>query len=152
MKHELNMMDYLDWIEDQFLGSSMTPEEHKSLLTEQRGFLKSQPKLGDFVPTNDKGEVMEKPEEGQIKKHIEPRSFLERYEEYQSALDRVLWKGCEIHQIGDTSGNLVWSSVSCNDETIATAFKDRPIKLEPKFKTYEQLITSGIKLERIKRK
>ena len=133
MKHELNMMDYLDWIEDQ----ETDPLGLLDKIIAQRDFLKSQPKLGDFVPTNEKGESMEKPSEiasfGQF--------------EYQSALDRVLWKGWEYYPER--------KELYLNNKRMGY-FTYLKVLVSPKgnkeFRTYEQLITSGIKLERIQRK
>lgn len=115
MKHELNMIEYLDSIEEL---------DHK--IYKKKQFLKSKPMLGDYVPTNENGEVIEKPSKiasfGQF--------------EYQQALDRVLWKGWKFRE-----DNIF-------DTLLISHYSKQIINLE-QFKTYEHLIISGIKLERI---
>ena len=142
MKHELNMIDYLDEIEH---DTTICEASGFNLIMDKKNFLKSQPKLGDFVPTNEKGEPLEKPSEiasfGQF--------------EYQSALDRVLWKGWEVK----------WrKKIFAMQTPLLDHSKDGYIMLliykENRytwnqieiFPTYNDLITSGIKLERIQRK
>ena len=143
MTHEKNMIDYLDEIEH---DTTICEASGFNLIMDKKDFLKSPPKLGDFIPTNEKGEVMVKPigfdlyretlESGS--KYDSKADVIIKCEQFQSALDRVLWKGWEVN--GDhvtqiiNGKQLISKYDNCWDES------------------YEQLITSGIKLERIQRK
>ena len=137
------MIDYIDWIEDQGTNPLWVLDE----IIGQRNFLKSTPKLGDFVPTNKDGEVYDpKVVASYNLDHNMGSGIQDKFRtEYQSALDRVIWKGWKFcfQYIG-------YESYSNGDKEIG--FRDgSPIK-ESGYSTYENLITSGVKLERIQRK
>ena len=145
MTHEKNMIDYLDWIEDQ----GTNPLWLLDKILGQRNFLKSQPKLGDFIPTNKKGEVMEKPKGGP---HGQSKSVqlnhYNRVEQYQSALDRVIWKGWEVEQ---RKGYSTLQKIS-DKIPMAECYDDSTEWDWYGWESYESLITSGVKLERIEKK
>lgn len=67
-----------------------------------------QPKLGDFVPCDDEGNVLEKPKGFDNKKILSGADYqtpdwMLRCQQYQQALDRVIFKGdWEIHYINET--------------------------------------------------
>ena len=153
MTYEKNMMDYVFWCKEN------NPHENGRLVDRttwfmmtvenKADFLKSPPKLGDFVPTNEKGEVMERPFDfgNWEKAHYPSAKRMRVHEDYQSALDRRLWVGWEYYpekkelylnnkRIGYFSYSEVLVSINGNGE----------------FKSYEKLINSGVKLERIQRK
>ena len=148
MTHEKNMMDYQSFLQKKNLA--MRPGDMlygKSYCFDkanvQYDFLKSQPKLGDFVPTNEKGEVMEEPES--LKGYYEcdldwtDSEKLAR-KEYQSALDRVLWKNWEVNDKGILKKGKGFIGAFIRDKFLFA------------HKTYNELITSGVKLERIQKK
>ena len=136
MTHEKNMMDYLDWIEGVFLDNQTS----RNKIFTHRDFLKSQPKLGDFVPTNEEGEVMERPFDfgNWEKAHYPSLKRMRVHEDYQSALDRRLWVGWRVKYNGNIDTGLI--------------HRDGERLWMSTYKTYELLITSGVKLERIQRK
>lgn len=164
--------------------------------------LYSEPKLGDFVPTNKKGEVMvkknisaieefngkevilkhqygisdskdlylntessgrleiedgwiylyDKGKSGKYFKKAFQRSRIDKIGyrifwiapiEYQSALDRVIWKGWEVKQRGS------YKTLQRIDEVIAECYNDSTKWDWYGVESYEKLITSGVKLERI---
>jgi len=47
------------------------------------------------APCDKEGNVLEEPEEGQFKKYLEPKSYEKRHNEYQEALETVLFEGVE---------------------------------------------------------
>lgn len=147
IKYEPNMIDYLDWIE----GKPITElrdwrSKRYYKIMEKRDFLKSPPKLGDFVPTNKKGEVMEKP------------SVIASFGlfEYQQALDRVIWKGWELVKGMDAEmhpeGRWLTNGDHYSDRIAAYSTRSKSLQFKDGATTYEQLITSGVKLERIEKK
>ena len=145
MKYELNMMDYLKWIKkERFIADSYPTLTNKVVkynkIMAKMKFNDSQPKLGDFVACNEAGEVMEEPEEGQFKKYIEPKPYEERVNEYQSALDRRLWKGWEIKEHPEYGKMLYDGEHYYADGALFN-----------KGDTYDELITSGVELERIQK-
>ena len=170
MTHEKNMMDYQDFLRKKNLA--MNPEDllfGKSYCFDKANvhhdFLKSQPMLGDFVATNEKGEVMEKPE---MEKYgyttndffdggcngwtIEDgeEAYNEAMQEYQSALDRILWKGWKWRKYSDTESMYDLKHKDCSKDI---AHKNRGvITFHYSDTTYNELITSGVKLERIQKK
>ena len=133
MTHEKNMMDYQDFLQkknlamkpgDMLYGKSYCFDKANTHLA----FLDSEPKLGDFVPTNEKGEVMEK-----LSKIASFGKF-----EFQEAQSRVLWKGWRVKYNGDIDTKLI--------------NKDKGWLWISTYKSYDELITSGVKLERIQKK
>ena len=158
MTHEKNMIDYLDWIEGVFLDRKTTLYK----IYKHRTFLKSPLKLGDFVPTNEKGEVMAKPTHDGFNRWTgRPHSielhkdWVKLTQDYYAALDRVMWKGWEIVE-GETKYHLKKPNEG-SKSLLAYVNKTHPKAFELLNeilgnKTYEQLITSGIKLERIQKK
>ena len=86
------------------------PELEKLLILESRAqFLKQPPELGQFIPVDKEGNPMEKPDEFNAKyydsvDHTMKEMFLkDKYEsdleEYQKALDKVLFKGFRTHPL-----------------------------------------------------
>ena len=157
MTHELNMIDYIDWIKDEgmcfkdenFVTTFEDALKYKKIL-EHRDLLKSPPKLGDFVPTNEKREVMDR-HIGGMREGIDDV----KHKEYRMALDRVLWKGWEIVE-GETKYHLKKPNEG-SKSLLAYVDKTKPKAFELLNeilgnKTYDELITSGVKLERIQRK
>ena len=111
--------------------------------------------LGDFITCDKDGKPMDKPEEYDVwieanKPHTaeddHDQALLDGCKEYQKTLDACIFEGWELQQVGDTSGNLVWTNLSIRDITRATAFKTDPIFFQAKFKSIEDLITAGIPL------
>ena len=165
MTHEKNMIDYLDWIKGVFLDKQTTLDK----IYEKGDFNKSQPKLGDFVPTNEKGEVMEEPEESHYKytikdehqfsqPRIDRKEFNKAKEQYQEALDRRLWKGWEVgNRQADINGEGFYLKYEGNDVFAFWTIDNQEFELAMGggyniMETYNELITSGVKLERIQRK
>ena len=153
MTHEKNMIDYLDFAEskDSDIGldekGNFNYEIFYDTIMAKKDFNKSQPKLGDFVPTNEDGEVMEKPDPEDYQSYD---TLLEETNRilykglsyaYQEALDRCLWKDWEIKE-----GHLF--SDNCCD--YIGSYIDNEFRFTKP--TYEQLITSGVKLERKQKK
>ncbi len=163
MTHELNMMDYLKWIKEETItvmnGGNLKPVFKKAYkynkIMNKMKFNDSQPKLGDFVPTNKKGEVMEKPKHlCQTNSCMCSQVTLAKYSMkkklFQSALDRRLWVGWEIEGKSSLTITVIgrkMQSVSFNiiSKQCIVGYDGRP-------DTYEKLITSGVKLERIQKK
>lgn len=153
MKYELNMIDYIDFLGREEIISLNDLQERYHKVTAYAIFLKSPPKLGDFVPTNEDGDVMEKIERY---KHILSGSELasdsdttfELCQQYESALDRVLWKKWEyVDEIQKGTHRILFRAewMDFNSSEIQLCSTKR-------IHTYDDLITSGIKLERIERK
>ena len=143
MTHELNMIDYLDEIEKLSIDKKVSLYR----IFKHKRFLKSPPKLGDFVPCTKDGEVMEKSKLiGGMREGID-----DVYQkDYQSALDRVLWKGWEWIKYSDTASMYDLKHKDCSK---VIANKNRGVTMfHYTDTTYEQLITSGVKLERIQKK
>ena len=155
MTHELNMMDYHKFLRNKNLSIKPGDIEYGTVDCFNKSathydFLKSPPKLGDFVPTNEDGEVMEKPEEPPKIRDVMSHANQMMYglwDEYQSALDRCLWKGWER----DEQGNNIGVSNKSGD-FIPYFIIEGKLELSRIHTTYEQLITSGVKLERIQKK
>lgn len=108
---------------------------------EKLDFLYKAPQLGDFVPVNSKGEPMEKPETFQNDYNgnsVERDLEKDLREEYQKALDNVLFKGWEI-----TKGYL-WNKKKYIAEAIRLDHTD--MKFLARYKTYEDIIKAGIPL------
>lgn len=101
-------------------------------------FLESTPKLGDFVPVNEKGEVMEKPIQ-----HSTGEFDTIEVMEWDAARSRILWDGWEIGKHG-------WVVNEFGDSI--GLVKDSKFVIDSDKTTYELLINSGVKLERIQRK
>ena len=154
MTHEKNMIDYIDWIEDQGTNPLWVLDE----IIGQRNFLKSPPKLGDFVPCTKDGEVMEKP--GGFKSYLYVKSTgkeinwesseMVKCKEYQSALDRVLWKGWEYDILSKELKNghvKIWWK-----DAMIGIYNSVSGRTQIVNSNYNELITSGIKLERIQGK
>lgn len=138
MTHEQNMMEYVKRVKE-----SEFPYNISSIMIfDHLDFLYSAPKLGDFVATNEEGEVMDKPTKEQFTEDgtYYAASHKEAYKEYQSALDRILWKGWEVKR-----------SVYLNGERYDCVGREKDSFCFI-YNTYESLITSGVKLERIQRK
>lgn len=154
MPHELNMIEYVDRIDN---GCFSLPVGSRMIFN-QKNFLKSQPMLGDYVPTNEDGEVMEKPpryddwERGKpiVSSEGKHKYWLSLYKEYQSALDRVLWKGWEW--IKDNPNTSTYDLRTEFDKRSVAHKFNKNITFYYSNTTYEKLITSGIKLERIEKK
>ncbi len=148
MTHEKNMIDYLDCIEGIYPAPATTLNE----IWKKKHFLKSQPMLGDFVATNEDGEVMEKPNilKGVIMGSGVSQYDLDQSDMYIKGLENVMWKGWEV----DKGGWLINGSMSiyCADGFWVIIDYKEKIKEELKNPTYEQLINSGVKLERIEKK
>lgn len=150
MSYEKNMIDF---VKEQ--KSRDYPELNKSNLTgkkimiylnslmeinKQSDFLDSQPNLGDFVPTNEAGEVMEEPiGEDYIDRPRGLDEWKEAIKPWNEALDRVLWKGD-------------WEIVHKNPNGNHWIESGENMFWLHRYKTYEKLITSGVKLERIQKK
>lgn len=167
MTAEKNMIDYIDWIEDENFSrhtdeypTTMEEARKYSYIINQKSFLKSQPKLGDFVPTNEKGEVMDKPPRyddwysGKPIVSAEGKHdyWLNLYKEYQSALDRVIWNGWEVRQ---ETGYCILIMIGNKKSggQISECYTDSKEWDWYGIKTYEKLIsTSGVKLDRIEKK
>lgn len=156
---ELNMIDYIDFLETKVNILSLTELDLWQKTRHHKDFLKSTPKLGDFVPTNEKGEVMEKPDkfDDWLKEPIRNGHFPlgVNCEKFQQALDRVIWKGWEVVE-GETKYHLKKPNEGSRS-LLAYVNKTHPKAFELLNeilgnKTYEQLITSGVKLERIEKK
>ena len=126
MTHEKNMIEYLDFAEDECTWKFPTAELEK--IFRKKNFNKSQPKLGDFIPTDEDGEPGKKMQ-------------------YQSALDRRLWDGWEIKR-----GELSYPNEIAVLPDIQITYSNHIGERFFKHKTYESLINSGVKLERIQRK
>lgn len=154
MKHELNMKYLLSARELYFEVCNDIENGYDAIESYERYFdaldlLYQEPKLGHFVATNKKGEVMERPKM-ETYGYVENSSFDsdssgwsfeggekaygEAMDQYQSALDRRLWSGWEI------ANDLLFNRST-----------DTYFDLTD-FKSYNDLITSGVKLERIERK
>ncbi len=150
MTHEKNMIDYLDWIEGVFLDNQTA----RNNIFAHRDFLKSPPKLGDYVATNEKGEVMEKPEPPKSDSELIILNWHKEMLNYNEALDRVLWKGWEVED--SETRKMGKFKILCNDgETIAICKDKEWVFWKDKYHTadtYNDLITSGVKLERIQGK
>lgn len=155
MTHEKNMIEYQDFLQKKNLA--MKPGDMlygKSYCFDKanvhKDFLKSQPKLGDFIPTNEEGEVMESPsrweawEGGVLNLPLLTRC---ECEPYQEALDRRLWDGWEWIKYNDTSSMYDLKHKDCS-KVIAHKNKGA-VTFHYSDTTYELLITSGVKLERI---
>ena len=99
MTHELNMIEYLDWLEDQQDSKIITLANVFVI----KNFNKSQPMLGDFVPTNEKGEVMEDMfcYERKFDCHEQCTDCKNKSSQFQQAIPRVLWKGWELDWSND---------------------------------------------------
>lgn len=158
MTHELNMIDYLDFAEDECTWKFPTAALDR--IFRKKKFNKSQPKLGDFVPTNEDGEVMEKPEfnvdvrDYEINTDKGNNDYLDEmnkqsndHEMYRQALDRVIWKGWEVEEL---VGYYVLVDKSRTE--IAECYTDKKKWTWYDKNTYEKLIDSGVKLERIIKK
>ena len=115
-------------------------------------FLYQQPQIGDFVPTNEKGEVMGRlPFRLPRHKDKPPDKVTEDYrDKYQQAQSRVLWQGWEWIKYSDTASMYALKHKSCS-KVIATKNRGGVI-FHHDNKTYNDLITSGVKLERIEKK
>ena len=146
MTHEPNMIEYLY---AQRLRRAAGLATYKNAFIQSykyAEFLESTPKLGDYVPTNEDGEVMEKPgglEEFRHDTGLEYDYWIVAILEYQSALDRILWEGWEIGKHG-------WVVNEFGDSI--GLVKDSKFVVDSDKTTYELLINSGVKLERIQRK
>ena len=122
--------------------------------------LYSEPKLGDFVPTNEKGEVMEEPliPGNSVVEEISIEKYPERLKAYQSALDRRLWEGWEVgNRQADINGEGFYLKYEGNDVFAFWTIDNQEFELAMGggyniMETYNELITSGVKLERIQRK
>ena len=140
MTHEKNMK-YLLSTQELYLEVCKKIKGNADSIKAYEGYFEAldllyqQPKLGDFVATNEDGEVMEKPrdEDGEPGKKMQ----------YQSALDRVIWKGWHIGKHG-------WVVNEFGDSI--GLVKDSKFVIDSDKTTYEKLINSGVKLERIQRK
>ena len=148
MKYEKNMIDYLDYADSNdydiglYNNVYFKYEIFHTIIMGKKDYLKAPPNLGDFVPTNEDGEVMEKPDKfddwlvDKINNGHFPIGV--NCEKYQSALDRRLWDGWHNRR-----GFSKCSLITTNRKQILN------IKV---FETYDELINSGVKLERIQRK
>lgn len=149
MTHEKNMIEYLDKAEDECAWKFPTAELEK--IFRKKNFLKSAPKLGDYVPTNEKGEVMEKPFDfgNWEKAHYPSEKRMKIHEQFQEALDRVMWQGWEVKQSLKKDHYILYHP---SDPHIARCCDNKMEWIGDDSNTYEQLITSGVKLERIEKK
>lgn len=104
--------------------------------------LKSKPKLGHFLPCDDEGKPMEKPEhydnwtgstyEGAYNIGVIDNEYCRKCEAYQQALDRVLWEGD-------------WKLIG---SYIVTDVEDRPSIAMGVYETYEYLTEMGLIFKR----
>ena len=106
MTHEKNMK-YLKSAQELYLEVCKKIKGNVDSIKAYEGYFEAldllyqQPMLGDFVATNEDGEVMEKPETLYIST-AQPPSEHESFQhdkkgkEYQKALDRLLWEGWEV--------------------------------------------------------
>ena len=119
-------------------------KRHNLLIYNKANFLKSQPKLGDFVACNEAGEVMEKPDKFEdwlkdsIRNGYYPLGIT--CEKFQQAQSRVLWKGWEIKEHPEYGKMLYDGEHYYADGALFN-----------KGDTYDELITSGVELERIQK-
>lgn len=187
MTHELNMMDFVIDLHNKAVESNKNNPgwdytfEFETSIRHAR-FLDSPPLLGDFVATNEEGEVMEKPKSTfdgthSVKQISASIDYKKQMKEFQSALDRVKWKGWEVEElttyIDGTMPGYILTEPHNSDEVyqnllmrawIEWRIKDGVLWLissnedkngyivQKTFKTYDQLIISGVKLERIEKK
>ena len=118
--------------------------------------LYQQPKLGDFVATNEDREVMEYPKRKSLDGMSDDLAecAIEEHEgleiEYFEAKEKVIWKEWEWIKYSDTHSMYDLKHKDCS-KVIATRNRG-VIVFHYSNKTYEQLITSGVKLERIQKK
>ena len=151
MTHEKNMIEYQDFLQKKNLA--MKPGDMlygKSYCFDKanvhKDFLKSQPKLGDFIPTNEEGEVMKEPTHPESDNGLKILNWHKDMLDYNEALDRVLWKGWEVSHNSNFSISII------NKEMQLISFHSITNRCRVggnEKSTYEQLITSGVKLERI---
>lgn len=152
MTHEPNMIEYLY---AQRLRRAAGLATYKNAFIQSykyAEFLESTPKLGDYVATNEDGEVMEKPKYF-IDKWVRGEDVSKESKEWQAyseALDRVLWKGWEVESSAEGYTNIMKAEDIGKPRSTWLSFDSSGIW--GKCNTYEQLITSGVKLERIQRK
>ncbi|MCH7524198.1 MAG: hypothetical protein IIC74_04105 [Bacteroidetes bacterium] len=115
--------------------------QHSIDVEKYNEFCNSQPKLGDFVACNKKGELVKEPLKwgswtyGTL--NLSALTYAE-CTEYQNALDRVLWTEWEVN--GDCAEQII------NGKQLISKYDNLWDE------TYEKLITSVVKLERIERK
>ena len=157
MTHEKNMLDFV--IEQKKILKKRAGKatnnswriQHSVDCEHQVIFLASAPKLGDFVPTNEKGEVMEEPFDfGNWKKaHYPSLKRMKIHEQFQEALDRVMWKGWEVKQSLKKDHYILYHP---SDPHIARCCDNKMEWIGDDSNTYNELITSGVKLERIQKK
>ena len=136
MTHELNMIDYV-----LYRNKETTLQKGFRLdMIDHAVFLKSPPKLGDFIPTNEKGEVMEKPIQ-----HSTGEFDTIEVMEWDKAVNRVIWKGWEVEQ---RPGYSTLQKIS-DKITMAECYDASTEWAWYGWASYDKLITSGVKLERI---
>ncbi len=168
MTHEKNMK-YLKSAQELYLEVCKKIKGNVDSIKAYEGYFEAldllyqQPMLGDFVATNEDGEVMEKPEfnvdvrdyevdtdKGNNEYLNEMNKQSNDHELYRQALSRVLWKGWKVESVLQGHTNVMKSEDIENGKAMWLSFTSDGIF--GKLKTYEQLITSGVKLERIQKK
>jgi len=97
--------------------------------------------LSMFIPCKD-GEPIEKPEEGQFKKYIEPDSYEKRVDEYQKAVESVMFEGWAI----GSNGFLVNEFGGCIGVRPLDKFNFLHKDGVPNWTTIEDLINDGFTL------
>ena len=101
--------------------------------------------LGQFIPTNSKGEPMEKPKlpGDSIMEEISREKYPERLREYQEAVDKVMFEGWEWKESPDCGKTLYdgeyWYADGALDNMTIEEFMDSGIELHLKDKPAKEL-------------
>lgn len=116
-------VEFIEEIEN-YVHESRNYKRGCELMFERKDFFKETPKLGDFIPTNKKGEVLEEPEltmrqgDGQVYYDAEEEDFIE----YQQAQERVKFEGWRVFK------GSAWVDIS-DGENYIQFWKDRKGKV-----------------------
>lgn len=156
------------WIEfieeiEKYVHESNEYERGCKLTFERKDFLKQSPKLGDFIATNKKGEVLEEPEYYKGRIHIRGRfssskkldkalqDWKIRCNEYQQAQERVKFEGWDImfqgsNGVSISNGHYTVKFWNDGEIGIEKGKTTRLSNTDKKIKTYSDLTGYGLKM------